>query len=201
MRFFWRCRQFFGSVWQRFTKADFSRLKLYLRRSVCRLNPFSWGERTVKVVLALFVSLVLPLYLYFGLQPNIPADAASYPRLVIPGIQLDTPVEELELEDRQLNVPDMIAGSYSSEPNKTLIVGHSSTVFEDLDQLEIGQELTYNDRNYEITYLEVLAKEKISMRKVLAGATEDTLILMTCAGESLPNQDATHRLIITAQAK
>ena len=151
--------------------------------------------------MALFVSLVLPLYLYFGLQPNIPADAASYPRLVIPGIQLDTPVEELELEDRQLNVPDMIAGSYSSEPNKTLIVGHSSTVFEDLDQLEIGQELTYNDRNYEITYLEVLAKEKISMRKVLAGATEDTLILMTCAGESLPNQDATHRLIITARAK
>jgi len=151
--------------------------------------------------LALFVSLVLPLYLYFGLQPNIPADAASYPRLVIPGIQLDTPVEELELEDRQLNVPDMIAGSYSSEPNKTLIVGHSSTVFEDLDQLEIGQELTYNDRNYEITYLEVLEKEKISMRKVLAGATEDTLILMTCAGESLPNQDATHRLIITARAK
>ena len=166
MRFFWRCRQFFGGAWRRFVKADFSRLKLYLRRSVCRLNPFSWGERTVKVVLALFVSLVLPLYLYFGLQPNIPADAASYPRLVIPGIQLDTPVEELELEDRQLNVPDMIAGSYSSEPNKTLIVGHSSTVFEDLDQLEIGQELTYNDRNYEITYLEVLAKEKISMRKV-----------------------------------
>lgn len=178
-----------------------SGLKLRLRGLVCKLNPFSWGERTIKVVLALFISVVLPVYLYFGFQPNIPADAASYPRLVIPEIQLDTPVEGLELEDRQLNVPDMIAGSYSSEPNKTLIVGHSSTVFENLDRLEIGQELTYDEKNYEIIYLEVLAKEKISMRKVLAGADEDTIILMTCAGKSLPNQDATHRLIITARAK
>ncbi len=37
------------------------------------------------------------------------------------------------------------------------------------------------------------------MTEILSGASVDTIILMTCAGDSLPNQDATHRLIITAE--
>lgn len=147
----------------------------------------------------LFFCIALPVYLYVGLQPRVPADAASYPRLSIASIDLDTPVERLELDGKQLHVPDMIAGSYSSERNKTLLIGHSSTVFEKLDHLEIGQEVNYNDRVYQITTVETLRKEEISMARVLSEANVDTIILMTCAGESLPNQDATHRLIITAQ--
>ena len=36
------------------------------------------------------------------------------------------------------------------------------------------------------------------MTEVLSSANIDTLILMTCAGDPLPNQDATHRLLVTA---
>ena len=189
MKEFRRCSGFFASF------------SFYLRRLVCLLNPFSWGERTIKVVAALFFTVALPVYIYLGFQPNIPADAASYPRLSIAAINLETPVEKLALEGRKLNVPDMIAGSYSSEPKKTLIVGHSSTVFEDLDQLEVGQELVYDDQRYSISGIEVLAKDDISMVEILSETAEDTIVLMTCAGESLPNQDATHRLIITAEIR
>ncbi len=121
----------------------------------------------------------------------MPADAASYPSLSISSIGLSVPVEPLELKDRQLNVPDMIVGSYGPNINKTLLVGHSSTVFEELDQLRVDQEINYNDSVYRVT--------EISMTEILSGASVDTIILMTCAGDSLPNQDATHRLIITAE--
>lgn len=202
MKVFGRFRQFFERTWRHAGSVfDLSNLQLRLRGVARAMNPFSWGERTIKVILVLFLTVALPVYLYLGFQPNIPADAASYPQLMISSIGLETPVEQIELNGRQLNVPDMIAGSYSSEPNKTLIVGHSSTVFADLDQIKIGQELVYDSRSYEVTYREVLAKENISMKKVLSEAPTDTIILMTCAGESLPNQDATHRLIITARAK
>ena len=44
-------------------------------------------------------------------------------------------------------------------------------------------------------------KSMISMREILAAEDEDTLILMTCAGEPLDNNDATHRLIVTARVE
>ena len=93
----------------------------------------------------------------------------------------------------------MIVGSYGPNINKTLLVGHSSTVFEELDQLRVDQEINYNDSVYRVTEIKVLRKEEISMTEILSGASVDTIILMTCAGDSLPNQDATHRLIITAE--
>lgn len=182
----------------RFGAIDRTRLRILLRKIACAMNPFSWEERTIKVVFSLFFMIALPVYLYIGFQPNIPADAASYPRLLATDINLDTPVEKLSLDGRQLNVPDMIAGYYSSEQNKTLLVGHSSTVFEKLDQLKIGQDIEYDSKRYKISRIEILEKSEINMSQVLAGAPVDTIVLMTCAGESLPNQDATHRLIITA---
>lgn len=198
MKVFWRCKSFFEDLLCRFGAIDRTRLRILLRKIACAMNPFSWEERTIKVVFSLFFMIALPVYLYIGFQPNIPADAASYPRLLATDINLDTPVEKLSLDGRQLNVPDMIAGYYSSEQNKTLLVGHSSTVFEKLDQLKIGQDIEYDSKRYKISRIEILEKSEINMSQVLAGAPVDTIVLMTCAGESLPNQDATHRLIITA---
>ena len=42
-------------------------------------------------------------------------------------------------------------------------------------------------------------KAKIDMRDVLQAESNDTIVLMTCAGQDLGNKDATHRLIITAK--
>ena len=38
------------------------------------------------------------------------------------------------------------------------------------------------------------------MEEILSPAETNTIIIMTCAGEPLPGQDATHRLIVTATA-
>ena len=64
-----------------------------------------------------------------------------------------------------------------------------------------GKDIEYDSKRYKISRIEILEKSEINMSQVLAGAPVDTIVLMTCAGESLPNQDATHRLIITAVAQ
>lgn len=164
-----------------------------------RLNPLRWSTRTVKVVTAGFFMIFLPLYFFFGFQPVNEVDAANYPELRIPSIELQAPVKPVAVHERQLEVPDTIAGSYSSHNNKTLLVGHSSTIFKNLHEVENGSLIIYNNHNYRVTKVETYPKTDISMSKILADAEVDTIIIMTCAGEPLPNQDATHRLLITAE--
>lgn len=162
------------------------------------LNPFCWPKRLVKVLTAAFFMVMLPIYLFIGLQPSSLADAASYSTLEIPAINLKTPVTGVELIDRQLAVPATIAGVYQPFENKLFIIGHSSTVFQELDQLQTSQKIIYNGETYTIVDRTIIEKSNISMNQLLADAPQKTIIIMTCAGKPLPNQDATHRLIITA---
>lgn len=162
------------------------------------LNPFCWPKRLIKVLSAAFFIIMLPIYLFIGLQPAPLADAASYPVLEVPSIDLKTPVARVELVDRQLTVPATIAGIYQPFDNKLFIIGHSSTVFKSLDRLQINQSFTYDGEQYLITDRIILEKSAISMNELLSDAPKKTIIIMTCAGDPLPNQDATHRLIITA---
>lgn len=174
-------------------------IKLFFTTYHHYLNPFCWPKRLVKVLTAAFFMIMLPIYVFIGLQPAPLVDASSYPTLEIPAIRLKTPVASLELIDRQFEVPATIAGIYQPFPNKLFIIGHSSTVFQSLDQLQLGQTLTFADETYLVTDRVTLAKSDISMNEILSNATEKTIIIMTCAGDPLPNQDATHRLIITAK--
>ena len=103
--------------------------------------------------------------------------------------------------DRKLTPPETIAGSYSQNENKTLIIGHSSTVFKKLEQVRLGNEIKYGDKTYIVTNTVTLEKSQVDMSSVLATSESNTLVLMTCAGDPLPDQDATHRLLITAQEK
>ena len=165
------------------------------------LNPLNWSQRATRVFFAGFFLIMLPVYIFIGLQPALPAEAANYPTLQIESINLDTPVAPLELADRQLIAPATIAGSYSRAEHKTLIIGHSSTVFSKLERVQNGETFTFNGRVYRITEITTEAKADISMSAILAAAEQDTIIIMTCAGEPLPGQDATHRLLITAVAE
>lgn len=165
------------------------------------LNPFNWSKTEVKMFLVSFLSIMLPIYLFIGLQPAPIANAESLPQLEIPSISLKTPVATIELVDRQLTAPSTIAGVYHSAPNKTFIIGHSSTVFKHLDQVQTNDTFTYDGKLYTISHIETLLKSDINMSDILRAASEDTIIIMTCAGQSLPHQDATHRLIVTAIAK
>ncbi|MBR2588780.1 class F sortase [Candidatus Saccharibacteria bacterium] len=146
-------------------------------------------------------------FLYFGLQPVSSEEvyaresAVSDGRLIISGIDLDTPTVAVKLNGNDLEVPDQIAGSYSAHANKTLLLGHSSTVFKNLKEIDLAQLITYDGKPYIVTAIEEKAKEDISMKKVLQAEDIDTIVLMTCSGEEIGNtNDYTHRLIITAEA-
>lgn len=163
------------------------------------LNPFKWSVRTTKVVTATFFLIALPIYLFIGLQPIPDAEATDYPTIEIPTIRLASPVKPLQVINRELETPDTIAGSYQAEENKILLIGHSSTVFKNLKHLQTSDQISYDQQLYKVVKIETLAKSDISMAKILSTSSTPTIILMTCAGDSLPNQDATHRLIVTAE--
>lgn len=168
------------------------------RHKTNKINPFNWSHRAVRTFVVAFFAIVMPVYAYIGMQPVSSIEAAHYPKLTIGSIDLDTPVAALEMVDHQLIAPAKIAGSYHPYDHKTLIIGHSSTVFTELSQVSLGDVISYADNTYQIDQIETVAKSEIDMSTILAPADTDTLILMTCAGEPLPDQDATHRLIVTA---
>ncbi len=153
-----------------------------------------------KIVILLYV-VCFVVYLIFGLTPTS-AGATYYEisgNLEIPAIDLNSDVTTLNIEDHQLKTPRTIVGSYSRSENKTLLIGHSSTVFSKLDQIWVGDIVNYNGYNYLVKDIIVDKKENISMRELLRAAETDTLVIMTCAGNDLEDGDATHRLIITAE--
>ena len=129
------------------------------------------------------------------------ADGTAYTidgGLIIPSIGLTSGVTKLELKDHKLDTPDSIVGSYSQNINKTFLIGHSTTIFKNLYQVKIGDGITYNNAEYKITNMEVFKKADIDMKNLLKAEKEDTLVIMTCAGEIMNGTDATHRLIVTA---
>lgn len=162
------------------------------------LNPLRWSKRTVRVVTAMFFMVMLPIYLYIGFRPASSLDFTNEPTLEIPSIGLSTPVIEIQLENRELIAPATIAGVYHANPHKLFIIGHSSTVFRDLYKLETESNFVYAQHTYRVVSTVTLEKSAISMAELLAETDEETIIIMTCAGKPLPDQDATHRLIITA---
>lgn len=156
-----------------------------------RLNP-------KHIFNALYVVAFL-VYVVVGLQP---AEATNYTidtKLLIPSISLESDVTKLQLEKNGLNTPDEIVGSFSAEKNKTLLIGHASTVFSHLNEVNVGDIVSYYDKKYSIIDKIVLDKQDIFMADLLESAKTDTLVIMTCAGEMLENGDATQRLLLFAE--
>ncbi len=152
----------------------------------------------LRMVLAGLYVLLLGIYIIVGLQPADATRLDVAAELSIPAIDLTSDVTNLKLNGTKLDTPATIVGSYSQAKNKTLLIGHSTTVFENLNQVQVGNEIDYGGKKYVVKESEILAKVEIDMNELLAGAETDTLVVMTCAGELLGGGDATHRLIITA---
>ena len=153
-----------------------------------------------KIFLGLYVAL-FAIYIIIGLQPVGAAEYKITGQLNIPGIGLVTDVADLDIVNHALETPDTIAGSYSSQLNKTLVIGHSTTVFQGLDKVNLRDDIIYNNKHYAVSSIDYLQKSEISMNKLLEASDVDTLVIMTCAGQLLEGGDATHRLILTATAK
>ena len=154
----------------------------------------------IRKFLIISYSLFAMLYVVLGLQP---ADAAEYSidaTLEIPAIGLATDVVSIELGANGLDTPELVAGSYLRAENKTLLIGHSTTVFQDLPGVVVGDQIYYDGGEFRVDKIEYLAKDAVNMARALAKSKENTLVLMTCAGELYDNGDASERLIITASA-
>lgn len=157
-------------------------------------------KRRIKPELVFIVIYIVMAIAFFwvGFQP---AGAKNYDiisTLDIPSIGLNTDVARIEPENNKLNTPDEIVGSYQATKNKTLLIGHSSTVFSDLYTITQDAPIYYQGKTYTISDIVVLSKSEINMRDLLKDSDQDTVVIMTCAGQDLGNGDATHRLIITA---
>lgn len=150
---------------------------------------------------AVFLSIyIISFLIYIGVG-FLPAEAVNYivdSRLEIPGIDLISDVTTLELRNKTLDTPDFIVGSFSRWKNKTLLIGHSTTVFQNLHKLDLREIILYDDKLYKVVEKKMVEKGKILMSEILKNEENDTLVIMTCAGTLLDNKDSTHRLIITA---
>lgn len=151
-----------------------------------------------KIIFVGLYVLCFSFYLAFGLRPVEATNYEISAELTIPSIDLLSDVTTLKMKDGILTTPETIVGSFSRRENKTLLIGHSSTVFKKLDEVNTGDEITFDEDTYIIYSKEIVAKEEIDMSELLSAAEKKTLVIMTCAGEDLGNGDATHRLIITA---
>ena len=154
-----------------------------------------------RAIFAMIYFLCLAFYLVFGLRPVEATNYEIIARVSIPKINLVSDVTSLSLTEHRLETPDEIIGSFRRAKNKTLLIGHSSTVFKNLADVEIGDTVIYDEEIYVIYSKEILAREEVKMDGLLRGEEEPTLVIMTCAGENLGNGDATERLIITAQVE
>ena len=152
-----------------------------------------------RVVIVAYI-LAFVVYLLVGLMPVGAAEYVVSDEIEIPSIGLESDVTELRLEDHVLNTPDTIVGSYTRAYNKTLLIGYATTVFQDLNLVEVGAEIYYNGKTYVVNEITLWRKEGVEMDRILAGAEQDTIMIMTCAGE-IHGIDASHRLVLTAVAK
>ncbi|MBQ9017002.1 class F sortase [Candidatus Saccharibacteria bacterium] len=162
-------------------------------------------RRRVAVGLFVFYLIAIPVYLYIGMQPTGSATAyaeeakSATGSLEIPSISLSAPMADVELDGRILTAPEYIVGRYTAHKNKVLVMGHSSTIFQRLKEVEVSDELWYDDERFVVVSKEVRAKAEISMREILRDEDEPTLVLMTCSGEHITGQDYSHRLIMYAK--
>lgn len=188
-----------GHWWQKITARQTlqpaleaaSQAEFPIVRTPVRLSP-----------LAIWLSVCAVVFLAWLIIGLTPADAADYQiegTLEIPEINLSSDVAVITPEDGELPTPASLVGSYQANERTTLLYGHASGVFANLDHLTIGTKFSYDGTDYIITDKETLPKEHIDMSTLLAAHSTKRLILMTCAGTQFANGDATERLILTAQ--
>ena len=158
----------------------------------------SWRSWDFRKVFGIVYFGALFIYLVVGLAPVEAKDYEAATEISIPTIGLESDVVTVNMVGNEFPTPEEIVGRFTWAKHKTLLFGHASTVFPRLKELQVGDIIYYDGDTYMVSQMEISPKAEISMNKVLAAAEQDTIIMMTCAGEDLGGGDATHRLIVTA---
>ena len=160
------------------------------------------GERFDYRIIAICVYFVVFfMYFFIGFYPVDASNYKIYTKLEIPSISLVADVTRINLDNGKLNTPDTIVGSFSKNNNKTLLIGHSSTIFHNLNKVRLRDRLNFDNMMYRITNIDMITKEKIKMKDLLKSESTNQIVIMTCAGKRIGDSDATHRLILTAEVE
>lgn len=152
----------------------------------------------VRNVLTFCYILALVIYLVVGLQPAGATASEIASGLVVPSIHLATGVTKVSLVEHKLATPDTLVGSYQPSENKTFLIGHSTTAFRELQEINIGDSVFYDGLKYRVVRTQLQVKSDVNMGQILADTDVKTVVMMTCAGELTGGGDATHRFIVTA---
>ena len=116
------------------------------------------------------------------------------------------------LEIRNVDSTTVNSGNHVNKIGKLLYGHNSATVFGDLQTLSLGETFTVTENNlvttYQITAITLYEKNPDGrlqlngsgnyMKAIRDKALGHDIALMTCAGTSYGNQDASHRLVIFA---
>ena len=145
--------------------------------------------------------IALGIYLLVGLMPAQAVSPEAVTEIEIPAVGIFSDVTMMKYDGNKLSTPDDMVGAYTRNYNKTFLVGHSTGVFSNLSKVNVGDVITYDLIKYAVKRIEIIEKSEISMDNLLSAEEKDTIVLMTCAGTLLNNGDATHRLIIFAEAQ
>jgi len=129
-------------------------------------------------------------------------------RIVAKSIQLDAPVVEARLNNREWDVPKFVAGHLEGTAlpgtgGNVVLSGHvqslsSGNVFANLEKLKIGDEIVLRTNLGEVSYRiagrNVVPNNDLS---VVRPTAREEVTLITCTGSFNPlTQDYTHRLVV-----
>ena len=153
-------------------------------------------------VFGVFGALYLCFFLIFTFLAFQPQTVEANTNLIleIPKINLTSPIRALEITDENTLIsPERIAGVYRANQNHDFIIGHSSTIFQNLNKLKVGDTFRFSDQTYQIKTRKIQPKSEIDMSKLLTKKSTPTITFMTCHGEKISGHDYTERLILTAE--
>ncbi len=125
-----------------------------------KINPLNWARRTIILATLTFYALTLPAF-FLGLSAF-----AQEPDLQIPAINLTTKTIPTEIQNNTLPTPDHQVAAYTNH-KKTFLYAHSTTAFQNLHLLTLGDKITYLNQTYEITTIQTLPTPEIKMPKLL----------------------------------
>ena len=143
---------------------------------------------------------------------RLPIPASPSERLLVPRIEVDSTITDVFRKDGEWPVPKWVVGHLGESPHpgsvgNAVFAGHlhslsSGNVFARLDEMEIGDELTFvsvdGDRLFRVIEARLVANTDVTILADRPGKA--TVTLITCAGTWIPrDNDYDQRRVVVAE--
>jgi sortase (surface protein transpeptidase) len=144
---------------------------------------------------------------------SAPASTGVPLYLYIPSIQLFTVIQGVGIDQKgNMDVPSGKTNNvgwyqYGPVPGSTgtaVLDAHNTAAFKELNKVPVGEDIyifTSEAKwlHFTVTQAETYSMQVLKPTTLFAATNSKQINLITCAGQSLGNGEATHRLIVSAQ--